>query len=163
MISRLMAKRDELFPHVPLVIERDPTRKLALAMSVADVCLVWPMRTLAAAIRPNGWSESSSLRPSADGIEPWVDPFYALRSSPPPTDTPDGSPESREQRGIARALLVSAYPGQPRRRRMCAKRWLLHPSLPRRGGHHLTASGFLMESGCTYAPTVPVSTSPARS
>jgi hypothetical protein len=38
MISRLMAKRDELFPHVPLVIERDPTRKLALAMSVADVC-----------------------------------------------------------------------------------------------------------------------------
>jgi|SRR4029450_5834543 hypothetical protein len=33
------------------------------------------MRTLAVAIRSNGWSESSSLRPSADGIEPWVDPF----------------------------------------------------------------------------------------
>ena len=41
MISRLIAKRDELFsarPHVPLVIEPDPARKLALAMSLADVC-----------------------------------------------------------------------------------------------------------------------------
>jgi hypothetical protein len=37
--------------------------------------LVWPMRTLAVAIRSNCWSESSSLRPSVDGIEPWVDPF----------------------------------------------------------------------------------------
>jgi hypothetical protein len=33
-------------------------------------------------------------------------PFYALRLSPPPTDTPDGSPESREQRRIAKALPV---------------------------------------------------------
>jgi hypothetical protein len=41
VISRLIAKRDALFsarPHVPLVIEPDPARKLALAMSLADVC-----------------------------------------------------------------------------------------------------------------------------
>jgi hypothetical protein len=41
VISRLMATRDELFyarPHVPPIIDGEPTRKLALAMSLADVC-----------------------------------------------------------------------------------------------------------------------------
>ena len=40
MISRLAAKGDELFSaraHVPLVIERDATRKVALSMSLADI------------------------------------------------------------------------------------------------------------------------------
>jgi hypothetical protein len=31
---------------------------------------------------------------AADGIEPWVVPFYALKSSPPWINTSDSSPES---------------------------------------------------------------------
>jgi hypothetical protein len=40
VISRLTTEGDELFSargHVPLIIERDPARKVALAMSLADV------------------------------------------------------------------------------------------------------------------------------
>jgi hypothetical protein len=40
MISRLAPEGNELFPtrpHVPLVIERDATRQVALAMSLADI------------------------------------------------------------------------------------------------------------------------------
>jgi hypothetical protein len=40
MISRLAAEGNEFlstWPHVPLIVERDPAGKIALAMSLADV------------------------------------------------------------------------------------------------------------------------------
>jgi len=80
-------------------------------MTLADVVLVWPMRTLAAAIRLNGWSESSSLRPSAAGIEPRVKPFYALRVSPPRRIRQIGHRNRENSEESRRALPVCPYPG----------------------------------------------------
>jgi hypothetical protein len=60
--------------------------------------------------------------PVADGIEQWSDPFYALRSSPPPTDTPDGSSESREQRESQSALLFPLIQVNHTGAGFCAKR-----------------------------------------
>jgi hypothetical protein len=125
VISRLIAKRDALFsarPHVPLVIEPDPARKLALAMSLADVCSCLadedisrghPIKLLVRII----FSAPVRRRHRAVG-----GPFYALRSSQPSADTPDGSPESREQRGIAMDLVCFLFSRSPCRRIACARR-----------------------------------------
>jgi hypothetical protein len=90
-------------------------------------------------------------------------PFCPLKSSRPPTDTPDGLPESKRTARNSKGLCQ--FP--PRRPITPAPDFAPSAAVTSisasRAGENPPASGFLMESGCTYAPTVPVSTSPARS
>ena len=90
------------------------------------------VQDLAAAIRSNGWSESSSLRPSADGIEPWVDPLRAQVVS-----AADGHARwlTRIERTAANRKSLACFPpGQLHRRRMCAKRCCYIPLWPDAAG-----------------------------
>jgi hypothetical protein len=108
-------------PHVPLVIERDPAQNLVLAMSLADVCSCLADEDISCGDPIKRLVRIIFSAPSADGIEPPLDPFFARSGRLRRRRIRQMAHRNRENTGNRNwPCLFPLYPGQPCRRIACA-------------------------------------------